>query len=237
MDRWRPSVFSWDGRTDSVPPRPPAAKPRPGRPQPRCGWLAPDPVTISDPDLSGTAPRSPRRRVRPRADLVQAVVAACLLLLVLAPAARGSQEGTASDPLQDLEARVQAELERATSVPSRVELLRGKGEPAPFVGLEAEADRLELEALEERAERARDDLDAARAVVQGLVVDEQRRATRLAALPELIARGVEATQAEEPRPARRSTSSRRPRERRVRRARPRTCSARNARRSRPSASW
>ena len=161
------------------------------------------PFKISDPDhrgasAEGAAFASPTRPAPVRRPGPGGIVAACLLLLALAPAARGSQEGTASDPLQDLEARVQAELERATSVPSRVQLLRGKGEPAPFVGLEAEADRLELEALEERAERARDDLDAARAVVQGLVVDEQRRATRLAALPELIARAAsEATQAEE----------------------------------------
>ncbi|MEC8512312.1 MAG: mechanosensitive ion channel domain-containing protein [Planctomycetota bacterium] len=160
----------------------------------------PEPVLLAeraggdDGAAFAAAPRSAGgRRVGARG-----LVVACLLLLVLAPVARGVQGGTASDSLQDLEARVQAELERAISVPSRVQLLRARGEPAPFVGSEVEADRLELEALEERAERARDDLDAARAVVQELVVDEQRRATRLAALPELIARAAsQAAQAEE----------------------------------------
>lgn len=132
-----------------------------------------------------------------RVDL-RGLLAVCLFLVFLAPVARGGQEGAETGSLQDLQGRVQAERERATSVASRVQLLRARGEPAPFVGSQAEADRLDLEALEERAERARDDLDAARAVVQGLVVDEQRRATRLAALPELIARAAsKAAQAEE----------------------------------------
>ena len=176
-------------------PGPPTAPDVAGSP-----WI---PFEIPDPDhrgasAEGAAVASPTRPAPVRRPGPGGFVAACLLLLALAPAARGGQEGAAGAALQDLEARVQAELERASSVPSRVELLRGEGEPAPFVGLEAEADRLELEALEERAERARDDLDAARAVVQGLVVDEQRRATRLAALPELIARAAsKATQAEE----------------------------------------
>lgn len=119
--------------------------------------------------------------------LVRCVFAAALIALALAPVAGAWQGEKPSDPLQDLRDRIQKEQERADSVPSRIQLLRAQGEPAPFVENQRQADRLELDELEAKANDARAALDAARVAVEGLELDQQRRAKRLAALPELIA--------------------------------------------------
>ena len=202
MDPRGPSVSSGHGRTVSVPPRfhHPSAPPgqltdSQGMPRPRSSCQASSKGT----QVARPRPRSPGRReswAYAGSTCAASWPSACSWSSWLPPraGAGGGGDRLAPGPPGSGAGRAGASHQRRFAGPAPP----GEGEPAPFVGSQAEADRLDLEALEERAERARDDLDAARAVVQGLVVDEQRRATRLAALPELIARAAsKAAQAEE----------------------------------------
>lgn len=119
---------------------------------------------------------------------------AALLLLALAPLGLSSPAtGLQDDSLAEMARQTEAFQARVDGAPARIAALaEAEGPASAAPGLE-EADELELPEVEARAQGAREELDAARATLRELNVEITRRADRLAALPEEIARLVTET--------------------------------------------